>query len=306
MAFVGIVLTASADQTNNSSSTIRQVTVRPVSPVDYFRELLTMSPAQRERALAEKPAKQKADLLAKIKEYEAMSPEERELRLRMTTLRWHLVPLLKMTPIERMKSLAAIAPEDRELVERRLKLWDEIPIQLQKQFLKNEKIIGDLLRLEASTPDQREAFLKTFPPERRQELENGMAQWQAVAANERHALCERFEHFFDLTKDEKEKALNVLSPIERDQMEKTIASFEKLPPTQRKHCINSFQKFVGMSVDERSQFLKNAERWQTMTPSEREAWREVVQKSRPPLPPPPPPFPPSPVPTRYLVATNAP
>ena len=201
MAFVGIVLTASAEQTNNSSTAVRQVTVRPVSPVDYFRELLAMNPSQRERALAEKPAKQRADLLAKIKEYEAMSPDERELRLRMTTLRWHLVPLLKMTPMERMKSLASIAPDDRELVDRRLKIWDEIPLQLQKQFLKNEKIIGDLLRLEASTPDQREAFLKTFPAERRHELEAGLAQWHGLSANERQTMCERFEHFFDLTKE---------------------------------------------------------------------------------------------------------
>ena len=43
-----------------------------------------------------------------------------------------------------------------------------------------------------------------------------------------------------------------------------------------------------MSKAERDQFLKNAKRWEEMSPSERETWRRMVQEipnAPPPLPP---------------------
>src|ERR1041384_2974448 len=55
-------------------------------PIDYFRQLLAMTPAEREEALASKPPHHKDFLLSKVREYEALKPEERELRLRSTQL----------------------------------------------------------------------------------------------------------------------------------------------------------------------------------------------------------------------------
>ena len=59
-------------------------------------------------------------------------------------------------------------------------------------------------------------------------------------------------------------------------MEQTLASYAQLTPEQRKQCINSFEKFARMSVVERELFLKNAELWGKMTPTERQKWRELV------------------------------
>ena len=70
----------------------------PPSPMDYFRSLLAMSPAQRESALAKKPARIRERILAKVNEYAALDPDERELRLRATELRWYLMPLLRTAP----------------------------------------------------------------------------------------------------------------------------------------------------------------------------------------------------------------
>ena len=60
----------------------------PVSPVAYFRKLLAMSPQQRESALAKKSPAVRARILAKVNEYIALDPDERELRLRATEVRW--------------------------------------------------------------------------------------------------------------------------------------------------------------------------------------------------------------------------
>ena len=92
---------------------------------------------------------------------------------------------------------------------------------------------------------------------------------------------------------EKEKALKTLSEPERQQIEKTLQTFGNLGPEQRARCISSFAKFASLSLEERQQFLKNAERWKLMPPSERQAWRQLVRELPPPLPPRlPPPLPP--------------
>src|SRR6185436_7401202 len=73
----------------------------PKMAVEHFRELLNLTAAEREEALAEKSPEQKRLLLAKLREYESLKPEERDLRLRLIQLRLYLVPLMKLPPSER-------------------------------------------------------------------------------------------------------------------------------------------------------------------------------------------------------------
>ena len=93
-------------------------------------------------------------------------------------------------------------------------------------------------------------------------------------------------------------------------MDKTLQAYAKLSPAQRVQCASSFQKFTGMTLAERQQFLKNAERWKLMSPTERQTWRELVNAA--PLLPaqrllPPMPLPPLPRPRSVnAVATNSP
>src|SRR5258707_342967 len=67
-------------------------------PVDLFRDLLAMSPAQRLQFLSNRPPETQKRILAKVHEYELLKPEERLLKLKLTELRWYLVPLLN-TPL---------------------------------------------------------------------------------------------------------------------------------------------------------------------------------------------------------------
>ena len=100
-------------------------------------------------------------------------------------------------------------------------------------------------------------------------------------------MSDQFRQFFELSDQQKKKILGTIPASERQQMEMTLAKFEGLPQEMRQKCINSFTKFASMSAEDRAEFLKNAEHWESMTPTERRAWREVVNKL-PPLPPPPP------------------
>jgi len=273
-------------------------------PIEYFRELLSMPAVERERALDGKPEEQKKILLAKIKEYEAMSADERELRLTVTELRWYLMGLMRIKPADRAERLEKVPAEKRPLVDERLQRWDELSGAQQKEFLDNEMTIHYVLRLQSSTPEQQTNLLQTIPALYRQKLEMDLAQWRSLPAEQRDRMCDRFQQFFELNPKEKQKTLGALPEAERLQMERTLQTFQKLPSEQRRHCITSFRKFARMSVEERNQFLKKADVWESMSPSDRKAWRELVNKlpQMPPLPPGlkfQPPLPPSPT-----MATN--
>ncbi len=257
------------------------------SPIGDFRDLLAMTPAAREQALVEKSEHHRQYLQAKLQEYESLTPDERELRLRATQLRWSLLPLMQLAPAGRAERLASVLEEDRKLVEERLKQWDLLSPVVQKELLENQMTIDYFVQLETSTPAQREIILKRFSPERRAELEEDIAQWRASPADQRQRMVANFNQFFKLSEKEKGKILATFSQSERQRMQKTLDAFEKLPSEQRTHCIESFHKFSNMTPAERNQFLQNAERWESMTPGERESWRNLVSKL-PPLPPLPP------------------
>ena len=268
------------------------------SPVATFRELLALKPEERESRLADRKPEARQQILAKLDEYKLLNSDERELRLRATELRWWLLPLMRQSSTNRAAGLALVPKEYRELIEDRMIRWDLLPPDLQTELLGNEEAARLLTQIETSTASQRKHYLDSLPPDRQHQLEARLERWQKMSAAEQRATCERFDRFFELTAPEQEQVLGTFTEAERQQMEQTLQSFEKLSREERQACIRSFEKFAGMNTRQRQQFLKNAERWRQMSPSEREEWRKLVNKvpDWPPLPPglgdTPPPLPP--------------
>jgi len=220
------------------------------SPVKFFRELLAKSPAERSLSLTNRSPEARARIMAKVREYLALDPNERELRLRATELRWYLTPLFRTTPAERAPRLAALPDELRALVTSRLVQWDLLPPDLQKEFLENDRALHYFAHVQTTNA--------------------------VTASPEQEKLSEQFNQFFELTAAEKEQALGTLSTAERAAMEKALQSFDKLTPQQRTQCIRNYAKFAGMNPAARAEFLKNAESWSRMSPKERQTWRDLV------------------------------
>jgi hypothetical protein len=263
------------------------------SPVALFRKLLAMSPKERLDFLTNRPPPLRMRILAKVQEYEMLDPDERELRLRATELRWYLMPLLQINPTNatnRDEQLAQVPEDLRDIVKTRLTEWEILPPPLKQEFLENDRALHYFTRIE--------------PP------------GNSALDQQRQKISDQFNQFFELTPPEKQAMLNTLSDPERAQMEKTLKTFDQLPPQQRSQCVLNYAKFAGMSPAERAEFLKNAERWSQMSPAERQTWRDLVAHvpSWPPLPPsifppglapPAPPMPPIPSNnSRPNVATN--
>src|SRR5437762_8590438 len=83
------------------------------SPVDYFRELLAMNPAERRTALTNRAPESQRRILDKVQEYQSLNPEERELRLRATELHYYLTQLLGTSATNRHAQLALIPQQTR-------------------------------------------------------------------------------------------------------------------------------------------------------------------------------------------------
>ncbi|MGB7746068.1 MAG: DUF3106 domain-containing protein [Verrucomicrobiia bacterium] len=245
------------------------------SPVDLFRELLAMTPADRENYLTNRPPETRARILAKVREYEALDPDERELRLRATELRWYLLPLLRESPTNRTAQLAAIPDDLQPLVKNRLRQWDILPPTLRAEFLASERTLRYFTHVDPSHSPP----LPPLPPGHG--LQHGphdsdSARWNMLSEDQRQKIAAQCSQFFELTPVEKKKTLSTLSDAERQQMEKTLATFGKLPPAQRQKCIRAFTEFAGMSAEEKRDFLKNAQRWSQLSPKERQTWRDLV------------------------------
>lgn len=245
------------------------------SPVDSFRSLLVLPSNERRAQLASRTPEIRAKILAKIQEYQSLSAEERELRLKATELRWYLQPLLLSGPTNRPVQLAMVPASVRDLVATRIAQWDRFPQTVQQLMLTNR-----------ATPN----YLVTGAP-------TNLPPLPTTKIHER--MGQHFNQLFELTPKEKEAVLATLSDVERRQMEKTLAAFGELTPPQRQQCIISFTKFTSMSDAEQAEFLRSAARWSAMSPTERQAWRELVS-SAPKVPPLPnltrkaPPLPPAP------------
>ncbi|HLX95509.1 MAG TPA: DUF3106 domain-containing protein [Verrucomicrobiae bacterium] len=260
-------------QTNNLSPL-----PRPRSPVALFRQLLAMTPEERDAFLTNRPPQIREGILDKVDEYESLDPNERELRLRATELRWYLLPLMQEPPDQRAARLAQVPADMRDLVKARLDGWIILPPPLQQEFLENERALRYFANVDVSNNP---ALRQIAPPG------SDLARWSTMTEDQREKVAANVNQFFELTPDEKQAALGTLSDAERQQMEQTLQAFDQLPSSQRDECIHAFAKFAGMSTTEKQEFLKNAERWSRMSPADRQAWRDLVVNvpEWPPLPP---------------------
>jgi len=287
------------------------------SGIAYFRQLLAAKPEEREKLLAGKSAEIRRVLENGVQTYEALSPEERELRLRTMELRYHVTSLLRVAPTNRAERLKLVPDRDKPLVEDRLKYWDKLSPEEQKDALENERTVR-ILGVSGPGSSRREIPLTGQTSNQVRQIEQQFVRWQTLPEAHRTQIQKNFQTLFEFS--DAEKVREKLQPLplsdeERQLMQVTLDRFQKLSPLQRANCIKNFEKFAELSPAERRQFLLNAQEWQKMKPEDREAWRKLVSKvpRMPPLPPGllgQPPMPPMPRvlprPAATVVATNGP
>jgi hypothetical protein len=271
--------------------------IMPPSPIDYFRKLLTLTPQQREAVLANKSPEVRVKILAKVSEYSVLDPNERELRLRATELRWYLVPIMHDAPAARDADLARVPDNIRVVVKMRLTQWEILPPSLQQEFLENERILGYFSGVDSTNGTAGASIVSDVDRSR----------WDALPENERNALIGQFNQFFALPPSEKQKAIDSLTSNQRTQMKHIMQAIDQLPQQQRAQCLQAYAKFASLTPQQRAEFMQDAQRWSQMSPAERKAWDDLAEHvpQWPPASPPPMPPAPSAHPVIHpLTATN--
>ena len=249
----------------------------PRTPVDFFRQLLTASPAAREPMLASRPATERTLLLAKVREYEALAPAERELRLAATQMRWHLKNLLPADTRQRAAYLAALPPAERAVLEPRLKNLEQLPPRLQTEARSSQTVIHYYSRpATPPLPPELVPIAHQPPP--------APAPALATSRHLRRTTVEQFRRFFELNDRDRARALERLPEAERQSLEQLMQELDHLPGPLRALCMDALQKFATLSPRDQAEFLRSASRWQALSPGERETWRDFVTEL-PPLPP---------------------
>jgi hypothetical protein len=261
----------------------------PASPTQFFRDLLATNEVGRAASLASKNPEQRRILEQKLQEYLALNPDQRELKLTLTDLRYYLMALLRAPLPMRELHFAQLPEKYRPLIAERLRVWDRLPQATQQELLTNEASLSYLVRLDKASPLQGKAMLAALPAEKRQQMEVALSQWRALPADQQQDLTTRFGRFFELTEKERQQTLAVLPADLRRNNEQMLAALARLPKEQRERCMSGLEKFLTLSQAEREQFLQNAARWQAMSTDQRKTMRDSVMKF-PPMPPMPPGF----------------
>ena len=258
------------------------------SPVHFFRELLSMSEAERTQALADKPETKRRVLLAKIREYNALPDAEREHRLQRLELPAYLLPLMNASPEFRAHRLPAIPEPYRNVVEARLQQWDRLPETQKKEVMTNQVVLQYFFRpavLEMPVL-QNTNRLSIMPPPLRAKLESGLKRWLVLSDAERQALTTQFKEFISRETSDREKILQSFPQPRQSELKGALQALATLPPDQLDECLAGFHKLAQLNPNHRLQFILNLQRWQTMTAQERNAWRRMVSRvNQPPRPP---------------------
>ncbi len=250
------------------------------SPVEAFRKLLAMSQAGRDQFLTNYPAATRERIVAKLEEYQMLPPDFCDLRLRVTELRWYLLPFLKVPADQRPEKLKSLPEPYKELVKARLEEWDIWPPLLKDEVLEYQSTFSRFVGRDTAgnAVVQQQTVFDDLPEKDRAAIEQKLAHWQALPRDERQQLFACFEHYFELSEAEQQKTLDALSEPQRKETEKVLEPLQKQSRPQQEAYMAAFRQFAEMSPEERQNFKRNAERWQKMSPAERQAWRDLEKQ----------------------------
>jgi hypothetical protein len=265
-------------QSSGAATGVARVQTPPVpvpgSPVEPFRRLLAADATERERLLALRQESQREPFRAALREYDRLSPGERERRLQALELRFQITHLLRLPPEARTQAFARLPAGYQPVVRVRLDYWNQFPSDVQKTFLTNERLMKIITVVPAGPP------LPRLPTSSNQlgRLNEAVLNWNDLPETKRRLAENRFKQMFEAGSS----GGITSSPVDRETMQRVLERFNHLTPVRRSSCVTNFSRFAAMSLEERRAFLQSAEEWQRMNAEDRQAWRDLVKHTPPP------------------------
>ncbi|SVD75429.1 uncharacterized protein METZ01_LOCUS428283, partial [marine metagenome] len=217
------------------------------SPFAVFKKIVSLPEAEREAAVGGfkiSSERHRKLVQAKVREYVAMPEADRNRKLDALDFRWHLMPLMKTTQVDRAKRLASVPERLRNDIEQRLIGWDQLDEGVRADLLKNESFFRYLSSFGRGR-QSRVALtnhMEKMPTRLREGLEGRITTWREKPKPERRRMTRQFHQFFDMPVAEQERTLRRLSGRERARMKASLEHFKAMSRTQRELVIRSFEK----------------------------------------------------------------
>ncbi len=250
-----------------------------------------MNSEDREKARSGKSDKQRSYLRRELQKYDEMPKEERETELQKLRV-WYYVRDLVKHPVESRKDAVAVLPEnERALVEVRLRRWDLLPQDLQKEIMENERTIRYVVQLDGLSRQEQKELEATLPPNLRKSWDEKLDGWHAIPPERRQRIYAQFQKFFELSPRERAKVLETLPQQDREQAEKSllvVQEIEKLSPAERATCLDSLKNFFETppKSDQLYYQLEKIQRWKAMSTKEKSVLKKIHGVLPPGLEPP--------------------
>lgn len=256
------------------------------APVALFRQLLQMNAADRERVLASRSEASRAVLVRKLREYQALSPQDVESRLQALEFHHYLRLLLNAPASMRSAWLQQVPLPYRRVCEQRLQLWSVLPPEIRSYMQGRAETFQWLTRWESASGSQREQLMASLAPAQRQAMEHDFKEWTAMTPQQREQTWRSTRLLFEMSRSEQQRVLGMVSESQRASAARFVKHVDDIPRDQRGVYLDGCLKFAQLDPAQRARFLMGWERWKAMSEPEREVWRQLaVRVHRMPAPP---------------------
>jgi hypothetical protein len=253
------------------------------SPIEHLRHLLNADREKLASMLEQHSSSTRAFWERKLAEYTALEKQERDRRLRDAQRHWYLMLLLRSEPAERESKLLNIPAPDRALIATRIRDWEALSADLQRDVMTYLPALRYFGRLVSMNSRARKQAL-----EHAQRAGNDLTDmpkgWEQLDPGYRSSMFRAYQQFFVLEKQERSQVLVNIPTPQRQTLQARLEKLEGMAPEVRRKCLEALQTYAEMTPEERTLFQVTAARWKKMHPSEHSIWKKLVRRV-PPMPP---------------------
>ena len=115
------------------------------------------------------------------------------------------------------------------------------------------------------SPEQRQKWLDTLPPERRQNIDRRLSEYQKIPTPQRRLLNTQLQ------------MLQSLPPQRQNQVKRSINQFKLIPEERRQQMTQELKQMSGMTDEDRRAYMNTEEFRNKYSPTEQQIMSNISE-----------------------------
>ena len=176
--------------------------------------------------------------------------------------------ILNLSPSEREKYLSTRTPEQRQIVELKLREYQALPADAREERLRELQVRLYVRQMIKMPGTNRAEYLKLLRPVEREMADSRLGEWDALSAEAQQQLLENEWAIKIMARARWEQSMYAPS----QQSENDLARWRDYPPAKREEILSHFQRFCeDLDEGEKSRVLN------VLSDKERQQMRLTLQ-----------------------------